>query len=154
MDANVNRFMRDPEFQRLAQRYARQRPEQRALLDVAALTPGFADGYQRQLVSALQAGAQKEQFGDRMENRRQVQQTAADQFGQNFAMRQQQADRGFGLEQDAMDWNRTQSRWALPLNVGSVLANTYAAGKVYDASAQQAAEERAYRERIMKYLGG
>jgi len=154
MDANISRIMRDPEFQRFMQRFARQRPEQRALVNAAAIMPGFAKGYEAQLMEALRTGLENQQFEDRMENRRKIQQFEAERFGKKLDFSRTQADRDFGLAQDALDWNKTQSRWALPINVGSVLANTYTAGKIYDQAQKNAAEQRAYRERILKYLGG
>jgi len=128
--------MNDPRLQRARQRYLRAGPETRALIDNSVGMPWAAGRAAASYLDAVRAGNARARHGAAMSDRR-----------QSF-------DRSVALQEDQMAYNRDRGRLAvIPQVGGAMLAAHNAVGRVNDAR-EEAAETRAWRERMARLMGG
>ena len=126
----------NPRYQRLVQRIGAMRPEQRAILNSAAVDQAFGSEAMRRHLQSLS--------------------TAADEKFRNKALslKEKELDVSKSLADQSLEMDKKQSRLGTAIAAANIPISGYFGMKQMDRDKEEAAAESAWRKSLLSRIGG
>lgn len=140
MTAMIN-YTDSPRYQRMIQKFATLRPEQRAILDTALIDEKFADeAMQKHLKSLITASDLRNKS------------RALDIREKEIGLSGKQADARYSLLNDAADFERGQNRMGNLIGAANIPISGYFGYKQMQRATDEAESNRLYRKKVQADL--